>query len=52
MSANAELLARRIAAIPRGVSVATGVFATRAQNAEIWDIEGKRYVDFAGRSQF
>jgi 4-aminobutyrate aminotransferase/(S)-3-amino-2-methylpropionate transaminase len=48
MSANAELLARRIAAIPRGISVATGVFAARAQNAEIWDIEGKRYVDFAG----
>jgi 4-aminobutyrate aminotransferase/(S)-3-amino-2-methylpropionate transaminase len=48
MSANADLLARRIAAIPRGVSVATGVFAARAENAEIWDIEGKRYVDFAG----
>jgi 4-aminobutyrate aminotransferase/(S)-3-amino-2-methylpropionate transaminase len=48
MSANADLLARRIASIPRGVSVATGVFAARAENAEIWDIEGKRYVDFAG----
>jgi 4-aminobutyrate aminotransferase/(S)-3-amino-2-methylpropionate transaminase len=48
MSANADLLARRTAAIPRGVSVATGVFAARAENAEIWDIEGKRYVDFAG----
>ena len=48
MSANADLLARRIAAIPRGVAVASGVFAARAENAEIWDIEGKRYVDFAG----
>ncbi|HEY0104831.1 MAG TPA: 4-aminobutyrate--2-oxoglutarate transaminase [Rhizomicrobium sp.] len=48
MSANADLLARRIAAIPRGVSVATPVFAARADNAEIWDIEGKRYIDFAG----
>ena len=45
---NADLLARRAAAIPRGVSVATPVFAARAENAEIWDVEGKRYVDFAG----
>lgn len=48
MTTNAELLARRTAAVPRGVSTATPVFAARAQNAEIWDIEGKRYVDFAG----
>jgi 4-aminobutyrate aminotransferase / (S)-3-amino-2-methylpropionate transaminase / 5-aminovalerate transaminase len=45
---NADLLARRTAAIPRGVSVATSVFAARAENAELWDVEGKRYVDFAG----
>lgn len=45
---NADLLARRDAAIPRGVSVATPVFADRAENAEIWDVDGKRYVDFAG----
>ena len=48
MSLNAELLARRTAAIPRGVATATPVFAARAENAEIWDVEGKRYVDFAG----
>lgn len=47
-STNADLLARRDAAIPRGVSVATPVFADRAENAEIWDVDGKRYVDFAG----
>jgi 4-aminobutyrate aminotransferase/(S)-3-amino-2-methylpropionate transaminase len=48
MPANADLLARRIAAVPRGVSTATPVFAARAENSEIWDAEGKRYIDFAG----
>jgi len=48
MTANADLLARRQAAIPRGIASATPVFAARAENAEIWDVEGKRYVDFAG----
>jgi 4-aminobutyrate aminotransferase/(S)-3-amino-2-methylpropionate transaminase len=37
-----------MAAIPRGVSTATPLFAARAENAEIWDVEGNRYVDFAG----
>ncbi|MGB8221513.1 MAG: aminotransferase class III-fold pyridoxal phosphate-dependent enzyme, partial [Polyangiales bacterium] len=23
-------------------------FAERAENAEVWDVEGKRYIDFAG----
>jgi 4-aminobutyrate aminotransferase/(S)-3-amino-2-methylpropionate transaminase len=45
---NATLLARRKAAIPRGVSHATSLFAARAENAEVWDVEGRRYVDFAG----
>jgi 4-aminobutyrate aminotransferase/(S)-3-amino-2-methylpropionate transaminase len=33
--------------VPRGVATATPVFADRAENAEIWDVEGKRYIDFA-----
>lgn len=48
MSANSDLLARRTKAVPRGVSTATPVFAARAENAELWDADGKRYVDFAG----
>lgn len=48
MSANVDLLRRRQAAVPRGVSVATPVFADRAENAELWDVEGRRYIDFAG----
>jgi 4-aminobutyrate aminotransferase/(S)-3-amino-2-methylpropionate transaminase len=45
---NADLLARRNAAVPRALAHATNVYAQRALNAEIWDVEGKRYVDFAG----
>ncbi len=48
MTTNAELLARRQNAVPRGVNTAHPVFAARAQNAEIWDVEGKRYIDFVG----
>jgi len=48
MSSNAELWQRRAAAVARGVSNATQRFAERAVNAEIWDVEGKRYIDFAG----
>ena len=45
---NAALLARRLAAIPRALTHATPAFAQRARNAEIWDVEGRRYIDFAG----
>ena len=45
---NAALLARRHAAVPRALTHATPAFASRARNAEIWDVEGRRYVDFAG----
>ncbi len=45
---NATLFARRQAAIPRALTHATPAFAARARNAEIWDVEGRRYVDFAG----
>ncbi|MCE9648507.1 MAG: 4-aminobutyrate--2-oxoglutarate transaminase [Parvibaculum sp.] len=48
MTTNKELLARREKAVPRGVSTATPIFAARAENAELWDEEGKRFVDFAG----
>jgi 4-aminobutyrate aminotransferase/(S)-3-amino-2-methylpropionate transaminase len=39
---------RRSDAVPRGVASATPIFATRAANAELWDSDGKRYIDFAG----
>ena len=45
---NAALLARRQAAVARGVGHAHAIFAERAANAEVWDVEGRRFVDFAG----
>src|SRR5688500_9980997 len=44
---NDELLSRRRAAVPKGVASATAIFADHARNAEIWDADGRRYVDFA-----
>ncbi len=48
MSDNASLRARREAATPRGVGITAPFFVARAENAELWDVEGRRYVDFAG----
>jgi len=48
MTTNSDLLARREKAVPRGVASAMPVFAERAKNAELWDVEGHRYLDFAG----
>lgn len=45
---NALLMARRRAALPSGLGQTYEVFAERAEGAEIWDVEGKRYIDFAG----
>ncbi len=47
MASNKELLAIREAATPRGVGTQTTVFADKAKNAEIWDVEGNRYIDIA-----
>lgn len=44
---NAQLAARRSDALSRGVGVTTQIYADRAENAEIWDVEGRRYIDFA-----
>src|SRR6476620_767434 len=46
MANSAELQQRRAAAVPRGVSNATAIYAKRAKNAEIWSEDGKRYIDF------
>jgi 4-aminobutyrate aminotransferase/(S)-3-amino-2-methylpropionate transaminase len=45
---NATLMARRRAAVARGVGQAHEIFISRARNAEVWDVEGRRYIDFAG----
>src|SRR5215475_3109450 len=43
---NADLHLRRQKAIPRGVSNSLAIYAERASNAEVWDVAGKRYIDF------
>jgi 4-aminobutyrate aminotransferase len=42
-----SLTDRKNAAISRGVGMTTQIYADRAENAEIWDKEGNRYIDFA-----
>ena len=41
------LTERKNAAISRGVGMTTQIYADRAENAEIWDKDGNRYIDFA-----
>ncbi|ATP30168.1 4-aminobutyrate--2-oxoglutarate transaminase [Chromobacterium violaceum] len=43
-----QLMQRKSDATPRGVGVMCSFFADRAKNAEVWDTEGRRYIDFAG----
>jgi 4-aminobutyrate aminotransferase / (S)-3-amino-2-methylpropionate transaminase / 5-aminovalerate transaminase len=45
---NEELLTQRAVQIPQGPFNVVPAFAARAKGAEIWDVEGKRYLDFAG----
>ena len=47
MTTNKTLLAKREAETPRGLGTQTTVFSDRALNAEIWDVEGNRYIDLA-----
>ena len=43
-----ELMKRREAAVPRGPYHSTPIFAARAEGAMIEDVDGNRYIDFAG----
>ena len=45
---NQDLQGRRDAAFARGLGNMLPVYVDRARNAEIWDVEGRRYIDFAG----
>ncbi|SDE47116.1 4-aminobutyrate--2-oxoglutarate transaminase [Kordiimonas lacus] len=44
---NADLWARREAAVARGVGTMHARFTSHAKNAVLWDVEGNRYIDFA-----
>jgi 4-aminobutyrate aminotransferase/(S)-3-amino-2-methylpropionate transaminase len=43
-----ELAERRNKAFSRGMSPGQPVFASKAKNAELWDVEGRRFIDFGG----
>ena len=47
MTDNAELHERRLAATPRGWGSVLPRYVVRAENAELWDVEGNRLIDFA-----
>jgi 4-aminobutyrate aminotransferase/(S)-3-amino-2-methylpropionate transaminase len=42
------LATRREAAVPRGLSHSTPVYIARAQDAWLEDVDGNRFIDFAG----
>jgi len=44
---NSEVQQRRLAATPRGVGVMCNFYAVRAENATLWDHQGREYADFA-----
>ncbi|WP_201836475.1 4-aminobutyrate--2-oxoglutarate transaminase [Microvirga zambiensis] len=46
MSAISTLVARHKGAVPRGVAT-KDIYVARAENAELWDVNDKRYIDFA-----
>jgi len=45
---NSSWQQRKDNAFARGMGNIFPIFAERALNAEIWDVEGNRYIDFAG----
>src|ERR1700726_115029 len=47
MSTNSDLQQRRQSAVPRGVTNSLAIYADRGANAELWDVEGRRFIDFA-----
>jgi 4-aminobutyrate aminotransferase len=48
LATNEELHNRRLAATPRGIGVMANFFIDKALNSEVWDIEGRRFIDFGG----
>ena len=48
MSKNESLLQRRQAAVARGVSQIHPIVAERAENATVWDVDGRCYLDLVG----
>ena len=45
-TSNQELQNRKTKVIARGQGNMYPVYVERAENSEIWDVEGNRYIDF------
>ena len=48
MHTNKSLEDRRDTAVAKAIAYSATFVADRAENAEVWDVEGKRYIDFCG----
>jgi 4-aminobutyrate aminotransferase/4-aminobutyrate aminotransferase/(S)-3-amino-2-methylpropionate transaminase len=46
MATSTELKARKAAAVSNGVGT-RGIYVVKAENSELWDADGRRYIDFA-----
>jgi 4-aminobutyrate aminotransferase len=46
MSKSSDLKARKAAAVPAGVGT-RGIYVAKAENSELWDVDGRRFIDFA-----
>ena len=46
VTTNDECQARKEAAVARGQGNASAIYVDHALNAEVWDVEGNRYIDF------
>ncbi|WP_196158561.1 4-aminobutyrate--2-oxoglutarate transaminase [Reinekea sp. G2M2-21] len=46
MSKNQQLQERKVAAVARGMGNMYSAYVTKAKNAEVWDADGNRYIDF------
>ena len=48
MSTNNDFDKRRAKAVARAIAYTSTFTAERAENSEVWDVEGNRYIDFCG----
>ncbi|WP_220771049.1 4-aminobutyrate--2-oxoglutarate transaminase [Shewanella sp. MBTL60-007] len=48
MTTNESLMVRRQAAVANGVGQIHPIYTQRADNATVWDVEGREFIDFAG----
>ena len=48
MVTNKEFELRRDKSVAKAIAYSSTFIADKAENTEIWDVEGKRYIDFCG----